>query len=241
MSLSTKIVYDRQYIQAKGWGTDTFGIVSNDDATVLCAELSQHFQKGDRLLELGFGNGGVASWCRTNDVQWVGVEVNPDLVAAARANGYEAYASVDEVPADQPFTGAVAFDVLEHIDNSQTVSWLASIAERISPDGLMLLRFPNGDSPFGRIAQNADPTHINAIGRGKLMHYCSASGWEISCLRAPIIPVAKVGLTRGIKRRLIVCARHVIAQLCRVIFFGGVLIPLDSNYLAVLRKAECRR
>lgn len=236
MTNYSPIEYDGLYIQSKGW--NKFGVISIEDAAVLHAELTKFYKRGDSLLEIGFGNGGVATWCKNNGIRWIGIEVNTLLVEAANAQGFEAYSSLSEVPIEFRFTGALAFDVIEHIDGSLLVKWLEEIAEFVIPGGLLLLRFPNGDSPFGRIAQNADPTHINAIGRGKLLHYCSATEWDLISLRAPFIPIKGVGWIRGIKRLIIVIFRKIIGQICRIVFFGGVFIPMDSNYFAVLQKSK---
>jgi Methyltransferase domain len=228
--------YDHRYLDVKGWSERKFGVVSEDDFAVIDAEMRPHFSNGASVLELGFGNGGVASWCRENGIQWYGVEVNPILVQAAISSGFQAYSSITEIPPHIKFDGAAAFDVLEHIPQDAAAGWLRDITARLSENATLVLRFPNGDSPFGRIAQNADPTHVNAIGRGKLIHYCGETGLAISSLRAPIIPLSGIGLRRRMSRWLVVKLRYAIAQFCRFVFFGGVFIPLDSNYVAILRK-----
>lgn len=229
--------YDLTYLNVKGWGSDGFGKVSPDDAAVIDMELSPHFKPGSTILELGFGNGGVASWCRANGVRWYGVELNSHLVEMANSSGFCAFSSIEDLPMGIMIDGAVAFDVLEHIHTDFVTCWMRSIFERLNEGAVFLLRFPNGDSPFGRIAQNGDPTHINAIGRGKLMHYGLSSGFTLVGIKAAAIPLTGISFKRFLGRIFVLLARRTLSQLCRFIFFGGVYIPLDSNYVVVLRKS----
>jgi SAM-dependent methyltransferase len=97
----------------------------------------------------------------------------------ARERGFAAWHSLDELPADQRFDLIAAFDVAEHIPAQELPGFMRALKERCAPGGLLLLRYPNGDSPFSLLHQNGDLTHLSAIGRNKLQQLASMSGWTV--------------------------------------------------------------
>lgn len=54
--------------------------------------------------------------------------------------------------------------------------------------GCVLLRFPNADSPFGLAHQNADVTHLNAIGRGKVLYWAQVLQADVLALHGQARP-----------------------------------------------------
>ena len=60
----------------------------------------------------------------------------------------------------------LAFDVLEHVPKAVALGFWRDVMRVLKPGARAVLRFPNGDFPFGLGHQNADVTHVNAIGRG---------------------------------------------------------------------------
>ena len=53
----------------------------------------------------------------------------------------------------------------------EALGFLRDVMRVLKPGARAVLRFPNGDSPFGLVHQNADVTHVNAIGRGKVVFW----------------------------------------------------------------------
>jgi hypothetical protein len=111
---------------------------------------------------------------------------------------------------------------------------LRRIRALLAPEGRFVARFPNGDSPFGRIGQHGDPTHVTTMGRGKLVYLARDAGLQLLEIRAPALPVHGVGFRRAWKRRFVKMGRYGVERLFALLYFGGQRVPLDPNYLAIL-------
>lgn len=230
--------YGAEYIRDKGWDHFSFGQCSPADAAAIAAEFA-HIHSGEPALEIGFGNGAVLAYLAGRGVRCVGVELNEGLVAAARNHGFEAFQSLDPLLAqERKFQTIIAMDVIEHVPKSELASYFRQLAALLRNDGHLYLRFPNGDSPFGRIAQYSDLTHETVLGRGRLQMLASAAGLTIRELRAPRTPLRGLGFVRMLKRAGVLSVRRASAKFISTFFLGGVPVPLDPNYFAVLSLAE---
>jgi SAM-dependent methyltransferase len=134
-----------------------------------------------RVLEVGFGNGAFLGWLRAQGHQAHGVETNTRLCEVARAHGFPAFESLEQLPAAECFDLIAAFDVAEHIPRDALPGWMKALRERCKDGGCLLLRCPNGDSPFGLPNQHGDLTHVTAIGSSLLRQVAQMSGWRIVC------------------------------------------------------------
>jgi SAM-dependent methyltransferase len=230
------------YIDWKRWDDSTFGRFSPLDALYFSAETALSAGKPARVLELGFGNGGFLGWAASLGADIFGVETNPHLAARARTFfGTDRFvASLDDAAVTDwggQFTHIVAFDVIEHIPQTELPAVLRRIRALLAPDGRFIARFPNGDSPFGRINQHGDPTHVTTMGRGKLVYLARDAGLQLLEIRAPALPLQGVGLVRALRRRFVGIGRYCIERLLAVLYFGGQRVPLDPNYLAILGRS----
>ena len=230
------------YIEWKQWDDSTFGRFTPLDALYFAAETGLAAGKSARVLEIGFGNGGFLGWAKSLGAEIFGVETNPQLTArACSLFGIDRFvASLDEVDSHNwgQFTHIVAFDVIEHIPQSELPAVLRRIRALLAPDGRFVARFPNGDSPFGRINQHGDPTHVTTMGHGKLRYLARDAGLQLLEIRAPALPVHGVGLRRALKRRFVNMGRYWVERLFAVLYFGGQRVSLDPNYLAILGRAS---
>lgn len=144
------------------------------------------FNSSPSILEVGFGNGEFLDWSTQKGSSVVGLEIIPELVDDAANNGFEVYHwnlvddAVEESPlVDRKFDCIVAFDVIEHLTVEQAKLALARLAELLQPGGKVILRFPNGESPFYLPLQNGDHTHRIDVTELKLKHLCIGSGLEV--------------------------------------------------------------
>jgi SAM-dependent methyltransferase len=227
------------YIDWKQWDDSTFGRFTPLDALYYTAETGLTAGNPVRVLEIGFGNGGFLGWAKSLGAEVFGVETNPQLNARARGFfGTDRFvASLEDATltsGGNRFTHIVAFDVLEHIPQAELPAVLRRVRTLLAPDGRFVARFPNGDSPFGRINQHGDPTHVTTMGRGKLVYLARDAGLRLIEIRAPALPVEGVGLKRAVKRRLVGMGRYCIERALSVLYFGGQRVQLDPNYLAIL-------
>jgi SAM-dependent methyltransferase len=232
--------FDTGYVQWKSWESAEFGQYSVLEAHYYAAEFAIG-PAAVRALEIGFGNGSALAWLRDRGADTYGVEANPILVE--RANGLlgpdRAFSDLQDATLSRmsgTFTHIIALDVLEHVPMDNLAEMLSRIRILLAPAGVAVLRFPNGDSPFGRIHQHGDPTHITTLGSTRIAYFARRAGFEVVAVRAPALPVRGVGFIRGFRRLLTHAARHVIEHVVGQLYFGGRRIPLDPNYTAVLKR-----
>lgn len=225
------------YIDWKRWRAQDFGHCDVVDAVYFAAEVPLADVARARVLEIGFGNGSFLGWAQGQGAEAYGLELEAELVRRAKSllGAGRAFESFEAMPAALrgQFRHVVAFDVLEHIPQDAIVRFLASIRQLLSSEGRCTLRFPNGDSPFGRSIQNSDPTHVTAIGRGKLEYFAQQAGLAVAELRAPAMPIAGLGARRAVRRATVRALRWLIEGAVGNLYYGG-RFPLDPNYVAVL-------
>jgi 2-polyprenyl-3-methyl-5-hydroxy-6-metoxy-1,4-benzoquinol methylase len=232
-----------RYLDWKDWHGESFGTCAPLLAAYFAAETGICARPGLRLLEIGFGNGAFIGWARSIGIEVFGVELSPTLVARARALLGEDRAFLTP---DDPglanlagtFSHVVAFDVLEHIGQAHMVEFFHQIRALLAAEGRLIVRFPNGDSPFGRIYQHGDPTHVTTLGAEKLRYFAREAGLAVAAIRAPRLPLAGNTISRSFKRGLLAVGRAIVDRAVGLLYFGGRTIPLDPNYVAVLVRAE---
>jgi len=229
------------YIAWKDWASDHFGQYTSLDAAYFAAEVGLSRGTRARVLELGFGNGSFLAWARDAGVDTYGVELNPVLVSRACQLLGDGHACGDlDAPELEALRGSfshiVGFDVLEHIEQTAYPRLFSRFAELLVPGGKCVLRFPNGDSPFGRRTQHSDPTHVTTIGSAKLLYFAQRAGFTVGELRNPALPTSGVGLRRGLKRRLVLAVRFAIESGIGAVYCGR-RVPFDENCTAVLIRA----
>jgi SAM-dependent methyltransferase len=230
--------YDGGYIDWKSWNGDDFGHIDAIEHAYFAVEVPIPVPAEARVLEVGYGNGAFLAWSRSLGADTFGVEANPELVARAREflGGKQAFGSIFDPELDAfcgSFTHIVAFDVLEHIPQSEYPALFGRFAALGAAGVSVTLRFPNGDSPFGRASQHGDPTHVTTIGRAKLTYFAQRAGFAVEAIRAPAMPLTGIGWRRALRRRLVLALRSGLESLIGQLYFGR-RIAFDQNYTAVL-------
>lgn len=236
---------NNDYTVWKGWDPiGHFGECSASDRKYFDAEVARLPVTEIRsVLELGFGNGSFLGFARSKGWSVTGVEAIESQVQVARERGFEAFTPdgvADITPCSLDLV--VAFDVLEHIPQSDLPGLFATIYNKLRPGGLFLARFPNGDSPFGMPYQNGDVTHVTVIGSGKLRYFAQQAGLIVVYCATPCLIIkmnywrhtlqqAVSALVVGILERLM---RLVITPRSCVSFFSG-------NLIAILRRPELQQ
>jgi hypothetical protein len=229
---------DAAYLTWKDWAANDFGRYDSLDAAYFAAEVP--LASGARVLELGFGNGAFLAWSRTMGADTFAVEANPRLVARGQAllGDARAFMTIHAPELDAhrgTFDHIVAFDVLEHIPLAEYPELFRRFAELLIPGGRCTLRFPNGDSPFGRAAQHGDPTHVTTIGSDLLAYFAIDAGLRVAAIRPPALPMRKVGWRRAVRRRLLLSLRFAIESVIGHAYFGR-RVSLDQNSIGVVTR-----
>jgi Methyltransferase domain len=172
------------YARWKGWDPSRFGTVKPRDANYFRWHVARAVGGTPRrlkILEIGFGNGTFLGWARQEGHDIAGTELDATLVALANHCGFRAAQDVDAVTAHGPWDLIVGFDVLEHVAPENTAAFLGGLARRLTADGCMLLRFPNGESPFGLIRQFRDTTHVHVLGVSRMRQIVGPIGLRVVC------------------------------------------------------------
>jgi 2-polyprenyl-3-methyl-5-hydroxy-6-metoxy-1,4-benzoquinol methylase len=200
------------------------------------AELRGVPLRGLRVLEIGFGNGGFLAFAKGEGAQVVGIEINAAMCEAARKRGFEAIdASLAELASrGERYDVVVAFDVLEHWDTNELVENFRAIHALLNDGGVFVSRFPNGQSPFGRVFQHGDFSHKSTLSTYKIEYLAALTGFDIvridNVRRVPSRPgpLASVRHWWLARRR-----RWIERSIARL--YGIRKLPLDPNLVAVLK------
>lgn len=151
----------------------------------------------ENMLEVGFGHGSLMAYCREQGWRISGTEASGSLVRAAKQRGFNGVLAenLDQFE-NASFDLIACFYVVEHVPQSAILSFLDSLRQKLKPDGIIFLRFPNADSWLGSQNFNDDLTHVTAIGHFKLEYFCQRAGLEIVDFR----PEARLGFDGGIAK-----------------------------------------
>lgn len=223
------------YSAWKGWHGDF--AVSQRDARHFEAEFRDLPLAGRRVLEIGFGNGSFLAWARTQGAEVEGLEINPEMLAAAVQHGFAARnASLTELAAaGERYDVIVAFDVLEHWDAEELDANFHAIATLLRPGGRLLARFPNGHSPFGRVYQYGDFTHKSVLSAYKIEYLALRAGLEVLRISDAVQVSSKPGALRALRHRWMAWQRRRIER--RIARLYGIRrLPLGPNLVVVLGK-----
>lgn len=173
--MDTKFVH---YISNKNWDGD-FALLSNYNRLYFKGELKRagiRISNIFKVLEIGYGNGEFLRYVKNCGALIDGIEENPLLVSKAINAGFNAFhSSRINMLQDEYYDLIVAFDVIEHIGKDEILDFILLLKKKLKKGGIIILRFPNGDSPFSLVNQNGDITHKNYIGSLQI-RYLSTAG-----------------------------------------------------------------
>ena len=228
------------YSEWKGWSADRgFGQQCKGDASYFTRELRDATRSATPvkdILEIGFGSGSFLSYCRSRGWNVTGTELLPEQVAAGRAAGFDVHLSghLSEL-ADHSFDLIAAFDVLEHIPESEAVSFLSTLAAKLRPEGTLFLRYPNADTWLGNAYQNGDPTHVSAIGYYKVEYLASRAALDIIAYRASTRRGFATSVIHGLHAATAGTLIRVGAVFRKMLYVPGTpLVLSSSNVVCVL-------
>lgn len=240
------------YGEFKGWNSSSFGTYKRHWGAYYAKTVGTCLRLADmeksrklRLLEIGFGNGSFMGWARDQGYSIVGVEIQQPQLDAARRAGFLVAESLETLEKQANLTeldGAVALDVFEHLSYPQLISLMSSLRACLKVNGWIFARHPNGDSPFGRINQHGDLTHVTTLGSVAMAQLAITSGVPLACVRADVAPVTGVGAVRSIVNGGCLLARTVLelpTQMLLNVYYPGMprWYPLTPNLLSIFLKS----
>lgn len=219
----------KNYEESQGWADIAFGTFSDADDRYFLHEMAEMLAASSkvanyRILDVGFGNGAFMGWCKANNLNCEGVEVNTAQVSKARDAGYVAFSSFEEISkkyGEAPYDAVVGFDVLEHLESRDLVPFLINVKSLCRAHALITFRFPNGDNPFSLWMQNGDLTHRTFIGSGMITQAAFQAELFVNQICAPAHSYD--GLSTREKLALFVghSLRSLIGRFFVLLFMGG--------------------
>lgn len=154
------------YNEWKVWEEKSFFEATPFEAHYFCADFEGIDLNGKAFLEIGFGNGAMLAWAKSMGAAVVGNEILESALERAANRGIELIRSLEPesiAAYEEHFDVVAAYDVFEHLTIPQLSEMLKAIASMLKPGGKLVIRFPNGQSPFGLMLQNADHTHRSVL------------------------------------------------------------------------------
>jgi SAM-dependent methyltransferase len=242
---TAKASYREDYLQWKDWGETSFGAVRSVDSAYFAAELrrtKRRFPSRSKVLEIGFGNGRFLKFATDRGWDIIGTELNSALVEVASLKGFNVMhcSDLQDFPAHS-FDLVVAFDVLEHLPNDLLSAMMAQIRRVLKEDGVLVARFPNGDSPFGLAYQNGDMTHLSAIGSGKIRFLAGAADMEVVHIGAESQPILCGSVPHFFQRLIAMPFKLILDLAVRFIFFPTLRVSFSSPNMSVVLRPTCRK
>jgi len=147
-------------------------------------------------------------------------------------NVFLGYLTDDLTELDTEFDAVIAFDVLEHIPKENLEDYFRAINRHLKVGGRVIVRFPNGDSPFGRHPQYGDYTHKTVLTGRLLEQVVIKVGFSMEGSYNSIrIHGKKVRIKKVIKYLL----RDLLEWALTNLYFGE-RIPWDCSLTCVLVK-----
>lgn len=224
-------MYER-YDIFKGW--DEYFSTSPEQKKYFQKEFKDIDVAGKRILEIGFGSGALLSWLSEKAKSVTGIEINSRSLENAKSLGYEAYPDLDLLRRNDStaFDVVVAFDVFEHLTVPELESLLRKIKSILADNGKLIIRVPNGRSPWGLANQYGDLTHKTVLSDLRIAQLGLETGFDLKECRNYSITFRK-----GVKNWCLDAVKYPIRKSINwllALAFGWRGMPLEENIIAIL-------
>lgn len=203
--------------------------------------------QGAHILEVGFGQGLFLEWAENNGYQVTGIEINPSLVETSKKRGHDVHhGELADLFTSKTgcFDLIVLFDVLEHIPLVEYFDLFIQFERLLTDTGKLLLRFPNGASPFGRYYQYGDATHQTVL-TGRLVEQIAMATGLIKLSSHNAARWNNPPKIRGKMKDWLAIQgaaylfRDMIQIPLSLIYFGKI-VPMDPNMTVILGKRNSK-
>lgn len=231
------------YIRWKNWDAGNFAHASSGAIFYFTQFFKRHpvLRKQSEVLEIGFGNGELLGYLKDRGHKVVGVEINPHLVERAAQAGFEAYAGlvwdISELQS-RTFDSIFAFDVVEHMTQTELNAFFSWAKSHLKSEGRLILRFPEGASPFGLAYQNGDFTHVTSLTASKTNSLCEMNGLKLLSYSDEFLrsnQLCSYGFIGKLALIMLQAYAKVLRTMMRVLFYPLSLdIKFSTNSIAVI-------
>ena len=181
-----------RYYGTDGYRTKVAGKLALAGRQILALRL---LVRGRRFLDVGCNIGCAVEAARRRGFAATGVEVSSEAVSIGRgmfAGCRFVEGTLTAIPAEERFDLVMCTEVVEHVPDP--AGFLAELAGRVAPRGLLLLTTPNG----GGVAAKADPMRWAEMKPPEHQQLLTRAGIGLALrrvgLRPYFLPVFKGGL-----------------------------------------------
>lgn len=120
--------------------------------------------KAIKILDLGCGTGSLLSALKDlGYTHLTGIDLSPEQIKVAHQNGVMEAQEGDLVPFlkenAETFDLILGMDIIEHFTKDELCDALLHISNALKPNGTVLFRTPNADTPLSGIYSRGDFTH----------------------------------------------------------------------------------
>lgn len=225
------------YSEWKRWHPSQFMVCGAYERRYYSGEFRGLDLAGQKIIELGFGNGGFLRYAIDEKASVGGTELLAEACAGAKEHGVRVYLpdlsdAVAESGGD--FDLVVAFDVLEHMTGEQLMVLFDTLATLLKAGGHVLARFPNAQSPLGCVSQNGDWTHRSALSAQVLMQLLTGKPWTLVRAGNPFTVIDADSFLKRVGLRSRDAARRGIEWAVNRLY--GLAITLDPNVVVLLKR-----
>jgi SAM-dependent methyltransferase len=113
-----------------------------------------------RILDAPCGYGNLLYLYSRFDLNATGIDLDEKQIALARSLGLDAvHGDIMRLDNDNKYDVISSFDFLEHISKDSALEVLHRFFSLLNDEGVLIIRTPCGDSPFGLRDFADDPTH----------------------------------------------------------------------------------
>ena len=234
----------RDYNEWKKWRSSKFGLPTKDDIARFEVELARAnidiINNDLKILEIGFGNGGFLGYLKFINRTADCIEIDSNLNELAQSIGFFPLPSPDiALLEDHKYDLIVAFDVIEHIDRSELISYFRNLSRILKVGGVFIGRVPNGDSPFSMRNQNGDITHQLPLGSEAIKYLGISAGLSLHYLGGSAQPILNTNIMYSLQRLISFPFKLFVDMVVKLIFLPrGKIFFTPVNLTFVLKKFE---
>jgi SAM-dependent methyltransferase len=214
--------------------------------------------RGKRVIHVGFVDAGyqemqasAGTWLHAHLADGasslVGIDLDTVGVAAASADGYEAYVADCRDPEAlralgiEPADLVIAGEVIEHLDDPG--SFLDGLHELVAAGGTLVITTPNASGLLNGAAAMAGaeinhPDHVILFSWRTLTNLMSRHGWE-HVRTATFVPAVKEAQGSGLKTRILGLAGRFVLWVERTV--GRLWAPFVADGLIVEARPVSRQ
>jgi 2-polyprenyl-3-methyl-5-hydroxy-6-metoxy-1,4-benzoquinol methylase len=136
-----------------------------------------------RIADIGCGSGSFLYFLNAQGyTNACGVDRSPEQIELAQRYGIEGAVEGDAMSflAANPaaFDCVATFDVLEHLERSETLAFLRAMFAALRPGGQLILRTANGAGPLAGRIRYADFTHLQSFTLSSISQVLRLAGFE---------------------------------------------------------------